>query len=329
MLYEGKNILITGGAGFIGSNLAIRLVNEGANVTVVDSMLPDYGGNLFNLEPVRNKLNINFSDIRDYSSLSYLVKEKDIIFNLAGQVSHSDSMQNPLLDMDINARAQLSLLEACRYNNSNAKIIFTSTRQLYGSPKYLPVDEEHVVNPPDINGVNKFAGEQYHLLYYKAFGIKTVSLRLTNTYGPRQLIKNARQGFIGWFINRVITGTEIQLFGTGEQIRDFNYVDDVVDALILASGNDNCIGQCYNLSGDKSSLKEIAEILIACYGSGSYKIVPFPEERKKIDIGNFYGNSDKFCRETGWKPKVNLKEGLRRTIDFYNKYKERYLGELQ
>lgn len=325
MSFKDKDVLVTGGAGFIGSNLAIRLVAEGARVTVVDSMLPAYGGNLFNLEDIRNTIHINFSDMRDEHSLSYLVRDKDYIFNLAGQVSHQDSMSDPLMDMEINVRAQLVLLEACRRHNPNVVIVYSSTRQFYGRPQYLPVDEEHPLNPPDVNGINKLAGEQYHTLYSHVHGLKTVSLRLTNTYGPRQLIKNARQGFIGWFVNRAVTGEKIQLFGTGEQIRDFNYVDDVVEALIQASLCSDCVGEVYNLSGEKAALKDVAHTLIRLCGKGTFETIPFPEERKKIDIGDFYGTSDKFHRATGWAPKVSLEDGLSRTVKYYTSHQRYYL----
>jgi UDP-glucose 4-epimerase len=326
MLFRDKKILITGGAGFIGSNLAIRLVAEGADVTILDSMLPDYGGNLFNIETIKNKIHVNFSDMRDVPSVSYLVRNKDYIFNIAGQVSHRDSMSDPLMDMEINVRAQLTLLEACRSFNPGVVIVYTSTRQLYGRPHYLPVDENHPINPPDVNGINKLAGERYHTLYANVYSLKSVSLRLTNTYGPRQLIKNARQGFIGWFMNRSITGEKIQLFGTGEQIRDFNHVDDVVEAIIRASLCKDCFGEVYNLSGDKANLKSVAESLMRLSGKGSIEIIPFPEDLKKIDIGDFYGSSEKFRKATGWKPVVALDEGLAKTIRYYQQYKEHYLA---
>jgi UDP-glucose 4-epimerase len=325
MLFKNKNVLVTGGAGFIGSNLTIRLAAEGANVTVLDSMLPDYGGNLFNLDPVKDKIHINFSDMRDSNSLSYVIREKDYIFNLAGQVSHQDSMVEPLVDMEINVKAQLVLLEACRRYNPSAVIVYASTRQFYGKPEYLPVDELHPLNPTDVNGIDKLAGELYHILYSKVHSLRTTALRLTNTYGPRQLIKNARQGFIGWFINRVLLGEKIHIFGTGEQIRDFNYVEDVVEALIKASQCSICYGQAYNLSGEQTTLMTIAEKLITICGKGSFEIVPFPDERKKIDIGNYFGSSEKFYRDSMWKPLVHLDDGLAKTIEFYSKFRKHYL----
>lgn len=327
MSFADKHILITGGAGFIGSNLAIKLAGMGATVTVMDSMLPGYGGNLFNLSPVRDRITVNFSDMRDQPSLSYLVRGKDYIFNLAGQVSHQDSMLDPIMDMEINVRAQLVLLEACRQFNPSAVIVYASTRQFYGQPEYVPVDERHPINPPDVNGINKLAGEQYHTLYSRVHGMKTVSLRLTNTYGPRQLIKNARQGFIGWFMNRAVTGNTIQLFGGGDQIRDFTHVDDVVNAFLLAAATPACYGDYFNLSGDKASLYQVADLLIRAGGKGTVEKVPFPDERKKIDIGSFWGSSDKFRAATGWQPGVPLEQGLNETIAYYLENMEYYLGE--
>lgn len=327
MSFADAQILITGGAGFIGSNLAIRLAGLGARVTVMDSMLPGYGGNLFNLAPVHDAITVNFSDMRDPFSLSYLVRNKDYIFNLAGQVSHQDSMNDPLMDMEINVRAQLVLLEACRRTNPGAVIVYASTRQFYGTPEYLPVDERHPINPPDVNGINKLAGEQYHTLYSRVHGMKTVSLRLTNTYGPRQLIKNARQGFIGWFMNRAITGSPLQLFGGGDQIRDFNHVEDVVDAFLLAAQTPGCYGNYFNLSGEKATLYEVAAQLIAAGGKGSVEKIPFPDERKKIDIGSFWGNSDKFRAATGWLPQIALERGLADTVAYYQENHCHYLEE--
>ena len=325
MLFGGKNVLVTGGMGFIGSNLAIRLVREGANVTLMDSMLDEYGANLFNIRDICDAVQVNFSDMRDEHSLRYLVRGKDLIFNLAGQVSHQDSMTQPFMDLEVNTRAQLTLLETCRQYAPETVIVYASTRQIYGRPQYLPVDEKHPLMPPDVNGINKLAAEYYHSLYTRVYGLPTVSLRLTNTYGPRQLIKNARQGFIGWFVNRAILGETIQLFGTGEQIRDFNHVDDVVEAMCMCALSEKTYGDVYNLSGERASLKRIAELLVSYSGKGKVETVPFPEDRKKIDIGDFYGNSDKLSQATGWKPKTALEDGLRDMVRYYQKNREYYL----
>ena len=232
--YQGKKVLITGGLGFIGSTLAIQLVEWGADVTLVDSMIPEYGGNLFNIEPIKNQVRVNFSDVRDPHSMEYLVKDQDYLFNLAGQVSHIDSMTDPLSDLDINTRAQVVILEACRKFNPRIVVVFASTRQIYGKPQYLPVDENHRLYPTDVNGINNMAGEWYHTLYYNVYDLNTVSLRLTNTYGPRQLLKHNRQGFIGVFVRQIIQGEKIKIFGDGQQIRDMNYVEDVVVRFIIS-----------------------------------------------------------------------------------------------
>lgn len=317
MGFEGKKILITGGAGFIGSNLAHRMVKEGAHVEILDSMIDGYGANLYNLEGIEDKIHINFSDMRDEHTLQYIVRDKDYIFHLAGQVSHQDSMKSPFMDLAVNARGTLALLEACRNNAPNAILVYASTRQIYGRPQYLPVDEKHPVSPPDVNGINKLAAENYMQLYAKVYGMHTVSLRLTNTYGPRQLIRNARQGVIGWFVNRAILGEPIELYGGGEQLRDFNYVDDVIEAMCVAAQNTKTFGNVYNLAGERANLKNVAEILICNTGKGCLRIIPFPEERKKIDIGDFYGDSSLFENITGWKTTTTLEMGLKSMVDYY------------
>lgn len=323
-IYKKKNILITGGLGFIGSNLAIRLVELGANVTLVDSMIPDYGGNLFNVSEINNKVHINYSDIRDEHSIAYLIKDKDYIFNLAGQVSHIDSMIDPQTDLEINTQSQLSILEACRKHNTRVRIVYTSTRQVYGHPQNIPVDESHPLNPIDVNGINKIAGEHYHIVYNKVYGIRSVILRLTNTYGPRQLVKHNRQGFIGWFIRKAVQKEKIQIFGDGTTLRDLNYVDDVVRALIEVAYRPETFGEIFNLGNEPISLKELVELLIEIAGCGEYELVPFPEGKKKIDIGSIYVDFSKIKSGIGWFPKVSLKEGLKRTIEFYKNFGSYY-----
>src|SRR3989441_2257677 len=230
--------MITGGLGFIGSNLARQLVDLGAHVLVVDSLIPEYGGNLFNVSGIEDAIRINIADVRQQSTMNYLVRDCDVIFNLAGQVSHIDSMQDPYTDLEINCRAQLSLLEACRRNNPSAKVVYAGTRQVDGRADTSLVSEAHLVRPTDINGINKAAGEYYHLVYNNVFGIRACSLRLTNVYGPRQLIRHNRQGFIGWFIRLALEGQEIEIYGDGTQVRDFVYVEDVADAVLRAGAND-------------------------------------------------------------------------------------------
>lgn len=325
MNFDRTKILITGGVGFIGSALARRLLALGANVTLVDSLIPQYGGNLFNIQDIREQVILNITDVRDPYAMSYLIQDQDILFNLAGQTSHIDSMVDPQTDLNINALAQLSILEACRKHNPNITVIFASTRQLYGKPQYLPVDEQHPIHPVDVNGINKLAGEWYHLLYDEVYGIRTCALRLTNTYGPGMRVKDARQTFLGIWIRKLIEGEPIQVFGDGLQLRDFNYVDDVVDAFLLAATCQQAKGQIFNLgSKEYINLKTLAERLVALHPTGTYEIVPFPPERKAIDIGDYYSDYSKIHQTLGWQPKINLQEGLIRTLDYYRQNHEHY-----
>jgi UDP-glucose 4-epimerase len=235
-------------------------------------------------------------------------------------------MQDPDTDLDINCRAQLSLLEACRRHNPRVKVVFAGTRQVYGRPDSLPVSETHLVRPTDVNGINKAAGEYYHLVYNNVFGVRACSLRLTNVFGPRQLIKHNRQGFIGWFVRQAVLGEEIQVFGDGSQRRDFDYVDDVVDAFLRAGAMDVADGQVFNLGGDAPvALLDLARLLVAIAGQGGVRVVPFPEDRKKIDIGDFYADASKIGTTLGWTPRTPLREGLTRTLAYYRQYKEKYL----
>ncbi len=324
--YKGRRVLITGGLGFIGSNLAGSLVELGAEVVLVDSLIPDYGGNLFNIAPVRDALQVNVSDVRDANSMQYLVRDQEVIFNLAGQVSHIDSMRDPHTDLEINCRSQLSILEACRNHNPAVKVVFAGTRQIYGKPDTLPVTEAHLVRPIDVNGINKAAGEYYHLVYNNVFGVRSCSLRLTNVYGPRQLVKHNRQGFIGWFIRLAVEDREIQLFGDGAQLRDFVYVDDVVDAFLRAGASDACNGEVFNVGGDGPvSLRDLTELLVEVAGTGHVHYVEWPEDRRAIDIGGFYADSSKFQRAVGWRGKVDLREGLTRTVQYYRDHLAHYI----
>ncbi|MBI5234452.1 MAG: NAD-dependent epimerase/dehydratase family protein [Deltaproteobacteria bacterium] len=324
--YKEKNILITGGMGFIGSNLTHRLVGLGARVTIVDSLIPHYGGNLFNIKGIEDKVSVNISDVRDPNAMRYLVKEKDYLFNLAGQVSHTDSMSDPMTDLDINCTSQLSILEACRHNNPSIKIVFAATRQEYGRPDYLPVDEKHPLKPADVNGINKMAGEWYHLLYNNVYGIRTVSLRLTNTYGPRQLMKHNRQGFVYWFVRLAVEGKEIPIFGDGLQKRDFTYVDDAVTAFLLSGASEKADGCIFNLGGERPyTLLEFTEILLGLCKGAEYRIVPFPEDKKKIDIGDFYADCSKIKTTLGWEPRVALDAGLKMTVEYFKKNLAHYI----
>lgn len=316
--FKDARVLITGGCGFIGSMLARRLLQAGAKVTLVDSLIPLYGGNLANIADIRDQVWLNIADVRDPHAMAQLIRNQDYLFNLAGQTSHVDSMTDPFTDLEINATAQLSILEAVRKFNPSIRIVFASTRQLYGKPQYLPVDEKHPIVPVDINGIHKLAGEGYHMLYHKVYGIASTCLRLTNTYGPGMRVKDARQTFLGIWVKLLLNGQSIQVFGDGEQLRDFNYVDDAVDALVSAALRKEAVGEVMNLgSSEVTGLRRLAERLVAVHGAGTWELVPFPAERKAIDIGDYYGDWAKAKELLGWAPRVGLDEGLRRTLAYY------------
>ena len=323
--FQGRRVLITGGLGFIGSNLARRLVELGAQVTLVDSLIPEYGGNLFNIAGIEDKVRVNISDVRDKHSMKYLVQGQDVLFNLAGQTSHMDSMRDPFTDLEINARAQLYTLEACRRYNPDIKIVFASTRQVYGKPQYLPVDEKHPLRPVDINGVNKLAGEGYHLLYNDVYGIRTCVLRLTNTIGPRMRVKDARQNFLGIWIRLLVEGKPFEVWD-GRQLRDFTYIDDAVEAFLMAAASEAANGKVFNLGGDYViSLKDLADLLIEVNGGGEYIVKEFPPDRKRIDIGDYYADYSLIRSTLGWEPKIPLREALKRTLDYYKNYLDKYI----
>jgi nucleoside-diphosphate-sugar epimerase len=323
--YKGARVLITGGLGFIGSNLARALVRAGARVTLVDSLIPEYGGNLYNINDIRNEVLVNISDVRDASSMKYLVREQDYLFNLAGQTSHLDSMTDPFTDLNINCVAQLAILEVCRAHNPRIKIVYASTRQIYGKPQYLPVDERHLLQPVDVNGINKMAGEWYHILYHHVYGARTTALRLTNTYGPGMRVRDARQTFLGIWIKNALTGQPVDVYGDGQQRRDFNYVDDVVDALLLTGVDERANGQVYNLgSAEVLSLEELAVLLVKVNGAGAHRLIPFPPERKAIDIGDYYADFGKIKSSLGWTPRVAMADGLARTLAYYRAHGAHY-----
>jgi len=323
--YLGKSVLVTGGLGFIGSNLVIELVGSGADVTIIDSLIPEFGGNPYNIEPVREKVDLHIADLRDRRLLDELVQGKDFIFHLAGQVSHGDSMRDPERDLEVNCLSTLYLLESCRKHNPGCKLVYTSTRQVYGKAQRLPVMESDPTLPIDVNGINKLAAEYYHLLYDRTYGIRSVVLRLTNTYGPRQQIISDRQGFVGIFIRQALLGQTIRIFGDGEQRRDFNYVDDVVSALLLAGSAEECSGRMFNLGASCSySLNEFVGEL-AKHVELDVTYMPFPRKKAIIDIGSFYSDDSLFRAASSWSPQVELAEGLGRTVSFYRANWQHYL----
>lgn len=325
LFFRDRRILITGGLGFIGSNLARRLAPLAREVVLVDSLIPEYGGNLFNIRGLEGQVRVNISDVRDQHSFKHLVQGVDVLFNLAGQTSHLDSMEDPQTDLEINGAAQLAILETCRRQNPEVKVVFASTRQIYGRPQYLPVDEKHPLCPVDVNGIHKLAADFYHTLYHQVYGMRTCVLRLTNTVGPRMRIRDARQTFVGVWIRQLLEGAPIEIWGGGQR-RDFTYVDDAVEALLRAAASDLVLGQVYNLGGDAPvNLKDLAALLIELNGGGECSVRPFPADRQRIDIGDYYSDDRRFRDELGWSPRIPLREGLSRTIAFYREHLADYI----
>ena len=325
MSYTDRNVLITGGLGFIGSSLARRLVELGARVTLVDSLIPEYGGNRANIAGIEDRVTVEIADVRDTARLPSFIRGRDLVFNLAGQTSHVDSLHDPYTDLEINCRAQLSILETVRHENPEAKVVFASTRQLYGRPLYLPVDEKHPLAPVDPNGVNKAAGEWYHLVYGQIYGLRCSVLRLTNTYGPRMRVRDDRQTFLGTWLRLAVLGDELLVFGDGTQQRDFTYVDDAVEAFLLAGASAEADGEVFNVGGEPPvSLGDLAALLVEVAGAGSWQLVPFPEERRTIDIGDYFADDSKIRSRLGWEPRVGLREGLERSLAYYREHGANY-----
>jgi nucleoside-diphosphate-sugar epimerase len=323
--FRGAQVLITGGVGLIGSALARRLVGLGAEVLLVDSMVAEAGANLANIADIRDRVGVNIADIRDGAAMRHLLTGRDFLFDLAGQTSHLDSMNAPEHDLAVNCTAQLQLLELCRVAAPKARIVHAGTRQIYGRPRYLPVDEAHPLRPADVNGVNKMAGEAYHLLFHDVYGIDTRSLRLTNVYGPGMRIKDARQNFLGIWLRRALENEAFEVWG-GEQRRELLYVDDAVEAFLLAAVCPDTAGLALNVGGETPyTLLALAEALVRANGGGRFERREFPEERKKIDIGDFVTDDRRFRELTGWAPKFGLDEGLKRSLDYYRTHQASYV----
>ncbi|HEX6680328.1 MAG TPA: NAD-dependent epimerase/dehydratase family protein [Gaiellaceae bacterium] len=323
--YAGRRVLVTGGLGFIGSNLTIRLVELGADVTIVDSLIPDLGGNRFNVEPVADRVRISADDLRDADAVARLVAGQEVVFAIAGNVSHVDSMKDPRQDLDLNYLAQLTLLEVLRAENPEARIVYAGSRQQYGRPRYLPLDESHPLDPVDVNGIDKAAAEQAMLVYNRVHGMPTCSLRLTNTYGPRMQMRHARQGFVPWFVRRALDGQKLELFGGGESLRDFNEVGDVMEAFLLCGRADAAVGEVFNLGHPEPvTIRRFAEILVEVAASGSLVDRPFPPERSSIDVGSVHADHAKIRDRLGWEPRVGLREGLAGTVEYYRRHRSHY-----
>jgi len=317
--FRGASCLVTGGLGFIGSNLALALAAGGARVSVVDALVPQHGGDRRNLEPAGEDIAVSIASIGDRDAVAPLLRDADVIFNVAGQVSHLESMADPLRDLELNVRSHLAFLELARELRPNATIVHTSTRQVYGRPRYLPVDEEHVTTPVDVNGVDKLAGEQLHLIYAAVHDMPITALRLTNVYGPRQCLTRDGLGFLPVFVRLAMRGEPIKVYGDGKQLRDCLHVDDVVHALALAATTPDAMGQVFNLGHDEAiDLATIARLVAEAADHGSdVAAVPWPADHARIDIGSFQGDFSKAKRVLGWEPRIELATGIADTVAFY------------
>jgi len=323
--FKGKEVLITGGLGFIGSNLSKELVKRGAHVTIIDNMLPRQGSNLFNIREIEGQVKVNISDVRNHLSMNHLVQGKDYIFHLAGQVNHVDSMRNPLQDLDINCVGTLVLLEALREHNRKGKVIFAGTRGEYGSSVTLPVDEDHPTNPKGIYAVTNLTAEKMVLVYDDIFGIKGACLRITNTYGPRHHMMHDEYGVFNWFIRKAMDDEEIPVFGDGRILRDFLYVEDLVSCMIMTATTEGAYGKVFNVgTGIPVSFIDLAKKIVEIAGTGRVAYTEFTQERKEVEPGDYYADVTRIKNVVKWKPKVSLDDGIRKTINFYKKYKKEY-----
>ena len=323
--YRDRQVLITGGLGFLGSNLAIRLVELGAGVTMLDAMLDDHGGNLFNVEPIRDRVSVNFSDVRDESSLKYLVAGKDYIFHLAGQNDHVLSVRDPFPDIDINIKGSAMLLETCRRINPQARLVYGGTRGEYGRAVMLPVAEDHPIRPRGIYELSSLTAQQLFQIYHDNHGVASVTLRLTNIYGERAQMKHSRFGVANWFVRQALDDATIEVFGDGSLLRDFVYVQDAVNAMIQCAATEDAYGQVFNVGNSRgSSFRELAETVVRAAGSGRWEFAPFSPERAAQEPGDFVSDIRKIKRVVGWEPTTALAEGVEHTIRYYRAHRHRY-----
>lgn len=324
-VFHGARVLITGGMGFIGSNLAMALVERGAEVTIVDAMIPGYGGNLFNVAPIRGRVTVNFCDIRDANIMNYLVSGQDFVFHLAGQVDHIMSLRDPFPDIDINVKGTAVVMEACRHYAPNARVIYTGTRGQYGRPVSLPVSESAPTQPLGIYEITNLAAEKIIEVYNAVFNVRSVLLRLTNTYGPRAQMQHSRYGVVNWFVRLAMDDATIPVYGDGKMLRDFLYIDDCIDAMLRCAASDTVWGHILNVGVDKpTNFIELAETVVAAAGMGRWQLAPFSAERKAQEPGDFYSDISKIRRMVGWEPRTELADGIARTVGFYREHKSHY-----
>lgn len=323
--YRGKRVLITGGLGMIGSTIARKLVPNGARVTLVDSCIEPYGANVFNVQDIRDGITINISDIRDKESMKVLVRDQDIIFNLAGQVSHNDSLNDPYLDADINYIGHLNVLECLRRFNGDAVVLHAGSRLQFGRIERNPVDEFHPLRPRTPYALNKTAAENTYLFYHEVHGIRTVAFRIANPYGPRSQMRHSKYSMINWFIRQAMEGKTITIFGDGKQVRDYIFVDDLADAFIHAAVTPRCHGKVYNVgSGVGTGFRDMAEAVIAAVGSGSLAFVPWPPNYINVETGDYITDIGRIASDTNWRPSTNLVDGVRATFEYYLQHRSHY-----
>lgn len=323
--YQDKKVLLTGGLGFIGSNLTQRLLALGAKVCIIDNFLPDHGANWFHFEQVKDQIEFHLCDIRDELAMNQLVKNRDIIFNIAAQTSHSDSMADPFLDTDINCRGNLILLEAIRHNNPDARLVYVGTRAYYGEPEELPVNEKAAISSKDIYSVNRYAAEQYHMLYQLHYNLRVTGLRISNIFGPYAQMQHPRYNVLNWFIRLVIEDKPVPIFGDGQQIRDYLYVQDACSALLSAGIQEKSIGQIYNVgSGQGVKFLDLVKTLIDANSQGEYQLKEWPDGSKKLDVGDFIMDISKITSELDWNQETSLKEGFQKTLAFYRQHQQYY-----
>lgn len=321
--YGGRTILVTGGLGFLGSNLVHALVRWGARVRVLDALLEPYGGNMHNLDGVADRVSVTVADIRDTAAVAHVTRDVDVVFHIAAQTSHVDSMTDPFLDLDMNGRGNLMLLQALQ--GASCRLVYAGTRAQYGRVTRIPVDEEHRLDPIDIYGVHKAAAEQQCFIMGRLHGFPVVSLRINNTYGPRHQMKHARYGILNWFVRVAMDGGVIPVYAPGDQLRDYNHVDDVTEAFLLAGHRPEAEGRVFNLgSGGGVRFVDMVDAVVSAAGAGAREMVPWPEERRRIEVGDYLADIGLARRLLGWEPRIPLDEGLRRTVDYYRDRREHY-----
>lgn len=322
--FKQSKVLITGGLGFIGSNLARQLVKQGAKVTILDALLEPYGGNQFNIRDIADQVEVINGNILNEELVTDAVRDTDYIFHLAGQVGYQDAKQKPFIDLEFNGRGNLILLEAVKENAPNARILFSSSRLVYGKIKETPVTEEHPTQPLSLYGIHKLLGEKYYGYYAHNFGIHGMSMRIPNPYGPRQQMKHSKYAIVGWFVRQAMEGKTIPIFGDGQQLRDYIYIDDIVRAMmeLIIKGK---AGEAYNIgSGQGITFTEMVDEVIKAVGQGDKEFVPWPEDYEKNETGDYIAELSKIEQITDWQPRNTLQQGLQKTVDYYRQNQHHY-----